>query len=542
MRVRHRIPSIFTLSMVDVLCCALGCVILLWLAAETQKGEEIEEQAKESAARLFELQSKHDGVETELRAARGSYQEATARIADAEGRIQSLTEEQKALQGTLTARANAASNLKAKLQASAKRVAFLDKEAKDAKAKWTAEQSRADKLDGALGKAEVLMRSLNKELVSAKASYEAQREQTSSLEREIGRRSKELAALTKNLNDLAAARKGLQSELAGRDKELAIARGYKDKWVAAEGRLKILEKDLLENTKALTDAKGYKDKWVESEARLKKMDEQLKERTAALDEANDFKSKWMTADARLKNLEKSLLRKSASLAELTKTVDALREERARWKTTGETRFAGIALTGKRVVFLVDISGSMEMLDDDTPAPLKWTEVKNTVARIMRSLPELEKYQVITFNTSVAYPLGEKGQWLNYNAKKSPEETLAALKKVKPRSGTNLYIALEAAFKMRSQGMDTVYLLSDGLPNNGPGLKSGGPKLTEVQRGTILGKHIRDILKTKWNQAELRRSRVRINSIGFFYESPDLGAFLWALSRENDGSFVGMSKP
>src|SRR4029453_14808668 len=31
MKTRHRIPSIFNLSMVDVLCCALGCVILLWL-------------------------------------------------------------------------------------------------------------------------------------------------------------------------------------------------------------------------------------------------------------------------------------------------------------------------------------------------------------------------------------------------------------------------------------------------------------------------------------------------------------------------------
>ena len=38
------------------------------------------------------------------------------------------------------------------------------------------------------------------------------------------------------------------------------------------------------------------------------------------------------------------------------------------------------------------------------------------------------------------------------------------------------------------------------------------------------------------------SRVRINSIGFFYQSPNVGAFLWNLSRENDGSFVGMSKP
>ena len=39
-----------------------------------------------------------------------------------------------------------------------------------------------------------------------------------------------------------------------------------------------------------------------------------------------------------------------------------------------------------------------------------------------------------------------------------------------------------------------------------------------------------------------RPRVRINTIGFFYESPDVGAFLWALARENEGSFVGMSKP
>src|SRR5436190_206036 len=31
MQTRHRIPTIFSLSMVDVLCCALGCVILLWL-------------------------------------------------------------------------------------------------------------------------------------------------------------------------------------------------------------------------------------------------------------------------------------------------------------------------------------------------------------------------------------------------------------------------------------------------------------------------------------------------------------------------------
>src|SRR3954463_5781571 len=36
MRTRHRIPMIFSLSMMDVFCCTLGCVILLWLANQRE--------------------------------------------------------------------------------------------------------------------------------------------------------------------------------------------------------------------------------------------------------------------------------------------------------------------------------------------------------------------------------------------------------------------------------------------------------------------------------------------------------------------------
>jgi hypothetical protein len=92
-------------------------------------------------------------------------------------------------------------------------------------------------------------------------------------------------------------------------------------------------------------------------------------------------------------------------------------------------------------------------------------------------------------------------------------------------------------------MDTIYVMSDGLPNQGPGLakyKKKGRKLTENQRGEILSKVIRARLKKTWNPAG--EKRVKINTVGFFYESPDVGAFLWALARENEGSFVGMSKP
>ena len=54
--------------------------------------------------------------------------------------------------------------------------------------------------------------------------------------------------------------------------------------------------------------------------------------------------------------------------------------------------------------------------------------------------------------------------------------------------------------------------------------------------------IREKTLRDWNRALGGGSRVKLHAIGFFFESPDVGAFLWALARENDGSFVGMSRP
>ena len=67
---------------------------------------------------------------------------------------------------------------------------------------------------------------------------------------------------------------------------------------------------------------------------------------------------------------------------------------------------------------------------------------------------------------------------------------------------------------------------------------------EVELGRRLGDHILTTLQAKWNPPRdgRRDTPVRINTIGFFYDSPDCGAFLWALARANNGNFVGMSRP
>src|SRR5947208_787130 len=71
MRTRHRVPTIFNLSMVDVLCCALGCVILLWLLNQRDARDQAG-AAEQTGQQLDQNQLSLDSAERELRAVRQS--------------------------------------------------------------------------------------------------------------------------------------------------------------------------------------------------------------------------------------------------------------------------------------------------------------------------------------------------------------------------------------------------------------------------------------------------------------------------------------
>jgi hypothetical protein len=190
-----------------------------------------------------------------------------------------------------------------------------------------------------------------------------------------------------------------------------------------------------------------------------------------------------------------------------------------------------------------MSGSMRSKDATTEDPDKWPLICEIFGKLMQSLPDLEYFQVIMFSDELRYPLGGKGTWFEYKGSASVKKVVAALKSNLPEGGTNMALAFEEVFKYRAKGMDTIYFISDGLPNQGPGLPADATKLTEEQRGFFHGKYIREKLKTTWNMPQgATKQRVRINAVGFYFDSPDVGAFLWTLARENDGGFVGMSKP
>src|SRR5207253_9506507 len=86
MYTRHRVPTIFNLSMVDVLCCALGCVILLWLI-NFRDAKRRSEAASETGKRLAETRAVLDAAHSELAGLRGEITAAHKREKDLHSRL-----------------------------------------------------------------------------------------------------------------------------------------------------------------------------------------------------------------------------------------------------------------------------------------------------------------------------------------------------------------------------------------------------------------------------------------------------------------------
>jgi len=377
------------------------------------------------------------------------------------------------------------------------------------------------------------LKRLQSEYASAVSERDRLKDTTSRLRDELESANTDVDRLSK---DLAAANRRTQQEkdkLAKAQDDLQLlTRQVAD----ARARANDLEKQLHDEE---TIAAAAERKATDLAAKLRSTSDQAAELRSSVTTTGD---KLATSQERIKSLETELETARRMLSGVDLEKKDLASKLARAQLAVENRFEGIALTGKRVIFLVDMSGSMEMVDANNNAPDKWNGVRNTLVKILKSLPDMEKFQVILFSDQLQYPLGNEGRWIDTDAKVA-DRVQAAMSTTKPKGNTNMYLALDTAFRFRSQGLDTIYLLSDGLPNMGEGLTTEtAARMSETQRSEFLSRVIRNALRSNWNAPQPGRPRVRINSVGFFYESPEVGAFLWALSRENEGSFVGMSKP
>ncbi len=238
--------------------------------------------------------------------------------------------------------------------------------------------------------------------------------------------------------------------------------------------------------------------------------------------------------------------------ELAKARAARAEARERYKPSGQASFHGIETPSRSILFIIDVSGSMEaevvererFADGDYPSMRRMDIVKTELARTVEGLESYVEFNILSFATDIdrwkkklvpANVLNKKSA-VDY-AKKleaiggASKERLAGaglggsanLEKGK----TNTFGALMAGLEIAAPGemdedyeveVDTIFFLSDGRPTHGD--------LVDTD----------DILKKVKEANDLRKVVIHTIAIGEFQKS-----FMERLAKENGGVFVDLGR-
>lgn len=191
-----------------------------------------------------------------------------------------------------------------------------------------------------------------------------------------------------------------------------------------------------------------------------------------------------------------------------------------------TSFYGIETHSLRVLFILDVSGSMAERTGPSPTgpsqttPTKLAVAEDEIHRALGALPEQATFNVLVYSSEVQR--WNRGMTPASIANKEAAE--AWLRGIPARGATNIYAGLIEGFKIAGIGAtdhnytadaDTIFFLTDGNPTVGA--------ITDVER--ILG--------------EVRRlnslSRVVIHTVGVGHDADQ--DFLDRLASENGGKHV-----
>jgi len=236
-------------------------------------------------------------------------------------------------------------------------------------------------------------------------------------------------------------------------------------------------------------------------------------------------------------------------AELEKAAESRKKYAKMYgKSPGSKTFAGIPTTSTRVVFVIDVSASMndvvvdreKFRDRNYPSFQRLDIVKTELINTIDSLDGSTYFNIIAFASKIR----TWKKWLvrgNINNRASAISFVKSLRPVgvtagpfgsggDPSGKTNTFAALMAAFdldpskdivvtgkvKKRALKLDTIYFLTDGRPTIG--------KYVDIE----------DILREVRKINEVRKVVIHCISIGEFQAS-----FLKRLAAENGGVFVNL---
>jgi Mg-chelatase subunit ChlD len=209
------------------------------------------------------------------------------------------------------------------------------------------------------------------------------------------------------------------------------------------------------------------------------------------------------------------------------------------KRSSRTGLFGLTVTGQRMVFVLDVSGSMDTVDRvrrrapqrarTSVGASKGRQPEASVSRLERAKKQLVqviqrlgvgvRFNIVTFSSpQEVVPWREGLIAVSAEAKAEARQYVMGL-----RAGgvTATDVALETAFARRDA--DSIYLISDGVPTHLGGTKPGDTEALMV----AISRRVREL--------NLLRD-VRVFTLGF----PQVARgyeFLAELARENGGRFI-----
>lgn len=178
-------------------------------------------------------------------------------------------------------------------------------------------------------------------------------------------------------------------------------------------------------------------------------------------------------------------------ADLEKVRSGEEDYWLRQTTRVKSDFFGIKIVSRRVIFIIDVSGSMEeKLANDYKGKTGWTRMEVARAELKKCLENLDPgafFNVIIFSSGVE-------RWTDGALVPCDDthraDALTYVDKLQAGGGTNLYDSLKDAFT--DPEVDTIFVMSDGEPSAG-----------EVTEPLVIREHV-----ASWNQ----NRRVVINTI------------------------------
>lgn len=169
---------------------------------------------------------------------------------------------------------------------------------------------------------------------------------------------------------------------------------------------------------------------------------------------------------------------------------------------GTTTYHGIPILSTRIVFCLDISGSMSEVSG---GEIRMEQAKRELSRVLSALGKDVQVNLIFFDDKIDY-----WQRQLIPVKPNLSRALGLVAGLQPRGRTNIYDALEIAFQHAT--VDTIYLLSDGEPTDGK-FVFPADVLREVKRLN-------------------RTRRIALHTISFGESE-----FMRRLAAQNDGLYV-----